>query len=168
MSKNMKVLASLALVVLGSVATAQPAAADESTDRYRTAMRDLVGLTDSWTGAMRSQVAAVAIKPELACAAEHADLVQHGIWLADDLEGSALAAPAAVYEANVRAGAGFRAMVDAAAEMSTACDGSTLAKATSQFEAGRRGYRSGIVRMRMWLFDFAVEPVTPIPVIPIR
>jgi hypothetical protein len=157
-----------AMVLTTTMVTARPAFADESADRYRTAMKDLVVLTDSWTAEMRGQVAAVAIKPEQACTIEYAELVQHGVWLADDLQGSALAAPAAVADANVRAGSGLRAMVDAAAGIATACDGSTIEGGAAEFEVGRRDYRAGMIRMRMWLFDGAFEAVQPIPLLPLR
>jgi hypothetical protein len=158
----------LALFTMFGAVTAKPAAADEQTDYYRSAMRDLIGLTDQWSHDLNGQVATITIKPEQACAAEYQDFVQQGGWLADDLAGSALSAPAEVADANRLAAEGFREMVNGAQAIAQSCDGSALATGTKQISTGKAQYRQHITAVTLWVYGDAIRSVPRLPVLPLH
>ena len=150
-----------------NVRMASPVAADENTDMYRAAMDDLVDLTNDWARELRTEIRAVSIKPELACTVQYYDLVNHGIWLAQDLEGSAYSAPAEIAAVNFLAAEGLMAMVEGARTVRESCDGTGLVKGVLEINNGYDTYRPNATRLQLWIDGpDAIRAAPRIPILP--
>jgi hypothetical protein len=152
MARKLMVVA-VAVTVFGAAWLAQgrPAAAQTSEQDYRTAMKDLVELTGAWQLDLTTHLSAISVKPQLACTQEYQDHLRQGRWLADDLTGSALAAPEIVRDANAAAAKGFETMVEGAQHVAVACDGSALAQGRAIIGQGYTGYSRGIRPVRSYI-----------------
>jgi hypothetical protein len=133
-------VAAVALAAAFVHAPASPAAAQTTEAQYRLVMSALIEDADGWHVALQEDLKAIVLKPELACTDDFGFRVRQGGWLADDLTGSALTAPAGARYANERAAAGFAQMVDAADAIAASCDGSALEAAQENIDSGFAKY----------------------------
>jgi hypothetical protein len=138
--------------VLAVAVAFAPAAHAEgvSVKEYRKAMGGLISDVAAWNAELDVQLAALQTKPELACGAEYGELVRRGGWLADDLIGTAKNAPQVLVGLGVAAGEGLNVTVDGAGTASLDCDGTHIADAIAQVEAGRDQYDENIARVRVF------------------
>jgi hypothetical protein len=129
---------------------ASPASADTDDQalRYRESMGYFLPVIDAWNNELDADLAAVAVKPELACSTDYAELLRRGGYILDDLRGSALSAPSPVAAANLRAADALQRVALGAALIGEACDGATFAEGLAEIEIGQAIYGDEALTIR--------------------
>lgn len=143
------------MFALALTATAGPRAAQASGFAdYRAGMAGLITDIGAWSADLNTFVAALATKPELACSAEYADLLQRGSSLTADLAGTGRNAPRALSASQNHAVAGMTETVEGAKLIGSACNGSTLRAGLAQIQQGQAEFAKGTLRIQGFIHGF--------------
>ncbi len=158
MSKWSKVLVTVAGTALAIGVAMAPAAAQANeplpTKVYQKAMRGLLADVEGWNGELNVQLNALQTKPEVACGADYHELVQRGGWLAADLAGTAMGGPESLVAPGVDAAEALRQVANGAGIAALDCDGTNVAAALEQVDAGRASYAESIAPVRVFTVGF--------------
>ncbi len=146
--------------------SATPAAAQTTADEYRTAMKEFIPWTVAWVDETESFVSAMSAKPELACSDAYAEHLRRGLWLTEDLVGSAVNAPEAAAEINREAGEAMVEILDGAELIGHSCSGETYGKGVTKVAQGLDKFQPAIRRLQMYA-DGASFGTAPGPIFPI-
>jgi hypothetical protein len=125
------------VLVVGALHGAASVAAANPVTDYRDVMRSFLPELQSWAGDTSQLIVAAQTKPELGCSEEMAALAQHGVWVSQDMAGTAAMAPRALASTHEKVAAAMFDLTEAA-QSSCADSVGAAARAQQAYESFRR------------------------------